>query len=348
MQSLWEHFRQLSFAIFIFLYILAISEFLFRDKIYQKAKKILFISICFLLVFFIGLRPAESDRDWLMYEEYFTTFCTYSYKDILFNNTHRVKEIGYIFLNKIFCESSFRTLMVFVAILSIIPKFYFLYKYSTLTFFSLLIYYSSFLFLRDFTQIRDAIAVSFSVFALLAIFYKKNYFFLIFALLAFLFHRIAVVLFPVGVFLIITKFKYYIWLLFLSPLLYFIKVNYFLKHLPLLPEQLSKYNSLEGGGSLSIILFGLLTVICVLFRIEKINHFDKFLLKLTILGVFFGFLFLHHPVLSRVSYIFLFFCLPLISNVLRGGNMKWRLFLFALFSIGSLYLFINSLSLTLL
>lgn len=316
--------KALFIIIIAILFILSYIE-IFTDKLFKGNKQyfLLYNIIGFLLIAFVGFRPVGSDKDSIMYYKYFNTFCDYTYTQIFLDNPHRVREVGYILLNKIFCKVGFRQVLIIIAILSLVPKLYILYRYSLYPFLALFIYASCFYLLRDFTQIRDALATSFILFSVMILYHQRYIWGLIFILLGSLFHFVSLFFIPIIIFAtFVNKLKYYYILLILSIPFLFIDIDTLLRNI-LLPEQLGKYNQIQGRGSFSIVIF--LILIASMHWIGKKNEFSSFLYKYTILGIIFGLLFYHHAVLFRVVNILAFFAILLYCNSIKNTNLMYKL-----------------------
>lgn len=333
--------RELFAIIIAVLFLLSCIE-IFTDRLSKGNKKhfFLYCIIGFFLLVFVGFRPVGSDKDSIMYYKYFNTFCDYTYTQIFLDNPHRVREVGYILLNKIFCKVGFREVLVIIAILSIVPKLYLLYRYSLYPFLALFIYASCFYILRDFTQIRDALATSFILFSVMMLWHHRYIWGLVLLLLGSLFHFVSLFFIPIIIFAtFVDKLKYYYILLVISVSFLFIDIDRILRNISL-PEQLGKYNQIQGGGSFSIVVF--LIFIAGMHWIGKKNEYSNFLYKYVILGIVSGMLFYHHAVLFRVVNILAFFAILLYCNTIRNINFRYKLGISIIGMILALYICENN------
>lgn len=336
--------RELFAIIIAVLFLLSCIE-IFTDRLSKGNKKhfFLYCIIGFFLLIFVGFRPMGSDKDSIMYYKYFNTFCDYTYAQIFFDNPHRVKEIGYILLNKICCKVGFRHVLVSVALLSIVPKQYLLYRYSSYPFFALYIYISCFYLLRDFTQIRDALATSFILFSVMILYHQRYILGLIFILLGSLFHFVSLFFIPIIIFAtFVDKLKYYYILLVISVSFLFIDINTLFRNI-LLPEQLGKYSEIQGRGSFSIVIF--LVFIASMYWLGIKNDFTKFLYRYVTLGIIFGILFYHHAVLFRIVNILAFFAILLYCNSIQNINLRYKLGISIIGMILVFYIFSQNITL---
>lgn len=298
------------------LFISVIEIFYFKNSIKNlRQYKLIYILLLIFLFFYTGFRPIGSDRDSEMYQQYFYQFQTINYKDVFFNNPHRIKEIGYVILNKLFKDLGFRALLVFVAFLSIFPKGYILFRFTNYPIFSLFLYFSFSFLIRDYTQIRDAVSVSFMLISFLAFFYKKYFLTLFSFLFATSFHYIALVEIPILFFLRFIKKERWYWVLIIISLIYYVSdFTKILYNYIYLPEQLFKYKNINGGGSFSMVFF-LIAVLLIVkkYKLLKEKTYDYYLV--TLLALAFGIAFFNHVALFRMTNFLLFFTILLIANM---------------------------------
>lgn len=313
------------YLIFLLFLTFSVVEFYYYDWLKQR-KKIyigLYILLTFLLILHAGLRGIGIDRDSIMYQEYFMYFSKKSYYDLLFNNDHRVKEIGYLLLNKFFSNKflNFRFLLFFVSSITIGIKSFAFYKYTDRPVFAAFIYLATFFYLREYTQIRDAMAVSFMILTTIFFFKKKYLISFVYFLLATSFHNLALCVYPI---LLMVKYikenqYYYIGIIIAMLFFYFIDYDYILNN-NWIPYQLSKYNMVSGRGSFSILMLGVLGVL--FYKIESLKN-DIFLndcYRLVLLGIMIGFLLFNHPVLLRITSFLMFFSIILMTNFSKFKN----------------------------
>lgn len=334
------HLNSLYFFILLILLLLATIENV--NSYFSKKRNFIFLLLTIVFIAFCGLRPLDFDKDIQMYHSYFDQFCAFSYDEVFFQNPHRVKEKGYIILNKLFCDIGFKGLILFCTILGIGIKALIILRKSNLPFTALFIYVALFLPLREYTQVRDAVASSFLFLAFLLYKDKKYYYSFILFIIAFSFHTMALIYLPVVFLLYILKRDiHYIYLTILGCLLFFLNPTKWLQKIDFLPEQLLKYNNLEGKGSFLILIF---TIAVIWFyhyskQIKKIE-FDpenEYYLKLSYIGLFLGMITIDHPVLSRLSNAIIFFTIILLTKILPSWMNVWSRYLLLLFLLTFYY-----------
>ncbi|WP_312819057.1 EpsG family protein [Kaistella carnis] len=269
--------------IYILSLIFAIVEYQKRDSPYLSSDlyKILYILLTFSIILLCGFKPLGLDRDSIMYQSYFDEFQHITYKEVFFNNPHRVKEVGYILLNKLFVAFGFRSMLIFISVVTIGIKAYLFFKYSKFPFLSNFIYFSFFLVLRDFTQLRDSLAIIFLIVSLISYSHKKYGLSIFCFILALCFHCVALICLQVTLLLRwIPKEKSNYFIIVTGVVLYFIKSLQYVVSLKFLPQQILKYDNYQGGGSFSVIFSGLIVNFLYFYsvklglrdKVSTINH----------------------------------------------------------------------------
>lgn len=337
--------------IYILSLIFAIVEYQKRDSPYLSSDlyKILYILLTFSIILLCGFKPLGLDRDSIMYQSYFDEFQHITYKEVFFNNPHRVKEVGYILLNKLFVAFGFRSMLIFISVVTIGIKAYLFFKYSKFPFLSNFIYFSFFLVLRDFTQLRDSLAITFLIVSLILYSHKKYGLSIFSFILAFSFHFVALIYFPVILFLrFVPKEKSYYLIIVTGVILYFINPLQYFVSLKFLPEQIIKYNYYQGGGSFSVIFLGLIGNFLYFYSVkselvEKSSMlYSSF--RITSLAIFFGFVTISHPVFFRIPNALMFFSIILISNLIVQREIKFQNVAFYSMLLFFVYIFSRSLA----
>ena len=328
------HLNSIYFFILLLLLLFAVFENV--GSYLPKYRNVIFLVLVMAVLWFCGFRPLDFDKDIQMYYQYFNEFCRFSYEDIFFNNSHRVKEKGYVILNKLFCDIGFRGLILLCAVLGVGIKSFIILKESKLPITALFIYTILFFPLREYTQIRDALASSFLFLALILYNDKKYYYSVFLFLIAISFHLVALIYLPVLflIYFIKREIHYYfllgigLVLFLLQPYKWFVKLNF-------LPEQLLRYNDHEGKGSFLILFFAILVLLFyhVSKMMGKINEDSKiiFFVKLSYIGVFFGIITINHPVLSRISNALMFFTIILLTQLIPSWKKFYFKYVFLLF-----------------
>lgn len=112
----------------------------------------------------VALR-GDIDPDYSNYKEIF------DYSKLFLQQGGTEVEIGYLFLNSLVktIGLGFQVIIFIMALLSVVPKAVFFYRYSPNYLFTLLIYFSSIYFLFDFIAIRQAVTLSIFMWSLVYI-----------------------------------------------------------------------------------------------------------------------------------------------------------------------------------
>lgn len=308
--------------VFILLLVTAIFELkCYNSSTYKTYKKNAFIVIIILLISIAGFRDIGSDNDSKMYQAMFNETGNMSYNDLLFHNSGRVKEIGYLLLNKVFNSLGFRTFLLFCATVSLVIKGYLFYRFTRFPFISTFIYFVLFFYLREFTQIRDALATSFILLCLMMYINKRYLYSGLFFFIAISFHSIAIMCIGVIVLWELYKIKSFFCYIFFAMVvalkIYMPGLDYLSN--PMLPSQLTVYltedslRSFNTGYFLPILSLFLLIV----FYISELplkSNFLYFISLLTLVSYIYS---LNHTVLIRVPNILFF------GNIIAIGNTKY-------------------------
>ena len=165
----------------IFYCIIIVGAVLSFTNLNKKAIKMIFAFISVLFFVLIGFRYSGYD-----YTSYLSIF-----EDVKDGNEVFAIEPGFIGL--CYISSTFRILLLIVSLLTIVIQSLFLYKTSDLPIFSLFLLSATFLLPTFMGQIRQGIAIGFVAFALYYYNNKKYYLYILFALIATLFHFSALV-----------------------------------------------------------------------------------------------------------------------------------------------------------
>ena len=332
------------------LFILTLFEFFDKNRTQINSKYYLYsyIITIFFLMLFCGLRVIGIDRDSYMYSIYFEMLKGMTLSQSFFENNERF-EIGYVFFNKIFAGIGFTAMLLFISLITVGIKGYVFFKYSAMPFFSTFIYFCMFFILREFTQLRDALSVTFLILSILLYYQNKKWVSFLMFLLAFSFHIIAIVYLPIIIFLHYFKDKRYYYFLLVSGLIvYFFNPLHYILQFEFFPKRILNYNQIKGGGSLSVIIIGIMALVCYeVFESSKIQSakgLEDFYFKLTILAIFSGLVTIHHPVLSRISNFLMFFAILLLSNKLSSREYKFQTVIFLILLSFSSFFFIKGLN----
>ncbi|MGG5502299.1 EpsG family protein [Myroides odoratimimus] len=324
-------------------YFIFLTSFLFcsfdfspRNSTFNKCVFYLFTTI---LVLIVGFRAVGIDNDSYNYLTMFEMYSTFSISDIL-DSVKSFSDVGYVFINNIVYRlgGDFEVVMLFTALISGGFTYYFLIKRSELVFLSLLFYLSFFILYRDFTQIRYAIAASICFWVVDK--YLKRSFgkCLILFLVAISFHKAAIVILPILVFVYyINNAKIYLILPFLGFLIgksinvlsYFLIFDYSSDHMSIYD------NKTSGGGSWSITLFSYIVVLTI-YLLQKENLTKKYYIyscwKIVALSAFINSVVIEVSIFQRFSYIsfqFLVIVLPIfVLSFKHLLNNRWYIVYF--------------------
>lgn len=124
---------------------------------------------------------------------------------------------------------------------------------------------------------------------------------------------------------LLKKEHYYSILLLFGGLLFFIKPTQWIIYLTLLPDQIMKYNKIQGEGSFLILIFGIIVLLFYHYSKSALRFYSDlelvFFVKLSYISVFFGLITFHHVVLSRLSNALFFFVILLFVRVISFWNI---------------------------
>lgn len=184
--------------IFFFLFIVVI----FNESELPFALRYLFLAVFTLMLTLLAGLRGNIEPDYANYREIF------EYGDVYLKKGGGDVEYGYLVLNSFFRNIGlgFQAIIFFMAILSVVPKAYFFYRYSPNYLFSLLIYFATIYFIFDFIAIRQAVTLAIFMWSLVFVFKKRFFPFLICIALGSLIHLSIILLLP-GYFIFNRKFS---------------------------------------------------------------------------------------------------------------------------------------------
>lgn len=164
--------------------------FLIDLKLDRQTNTFVYVIICTVIIFFVGLR-GNIEPDYENYLYIYNQSASMNYKDFEI-------EPLYLFINKFFGSfgGSFGIIVLLMSILSLIPKFFFFKRYSVNFALSIIIFYCSSLFLFDFIATRQAVAIGFFLYSLQYIEKRKPGLYFLIIFLASLFHISSLILIP--------------------------------------------------------------------------------------------------------------------------------------------------------
>jgi hypothetical protein len=299
---------------------------LFRIGKKTRLKQVLFVSICFLQCFLISAFRYRIGYDYAQYAIGFFKMVVHGFSDM----TYEDWEIGYILLNKIvgLFTAQPGAIMVVTSAISLAGPAYLIAKYSKNAFVSVFLYVNFFLFYLDMNFIRQAIAMSIICFAYGFLRDKKFWRFLLFVLIASLFHFTALYMVPVY-FVCLLKINSRTILLYLFGLFY-----YFMLSDGLLNFVLSKFHA-EYFGSIYIrqglhpeyaafpLFLTLGSVIVSYFIREKTRNLE-ILLHLTLMMGFWQVVMTKHSLFERFSYYTMIFTVLAVPEFILAFKAQFK------------------------
>lgn len=277
----------LSVIIAIFAILLDLNPLKQKNK---ALKFLIFTSVVFFFVLFVGFRDCGFDYDnYRYYHKWLGSF---------WQNNREIfgMEIGYAYLNHIL--PSFRAVFVVMALVTIPLQLYFLYRYSPAPFASLLFYIGVFLYASTMGQYRQALALAIVIWAFTN--YQNKIKFSLLIIVASLFHISALIALLVLVMpKRLCKLKTYILLFILALVINLtagsLFISWFGNLTPFIADKLETY-SIEGEG--------------------MNTGFDRTMLLRIILFIVF---YINRKSISRYEYGDLFFNLYFVSMLMYMG-----------------------------
>ena len=302
-------------------------------------RRIYCIFVAAILILLSGLRHEEIGIDTPMYKYIWDTI-NVSSNSLIETDV----EIGFYYLMKYLKNYiGYQGFLLVVALLSIVPVSFIIYKYSRNVSLSFLFFYSSILFhTLAFAAERQAIAFGFVMVAFHFLMQRKLIYYLICLGLGFLFHRSCMIFLP-SYWLYNIKFdcnyiKYWAIALAIS----FLFSDVFLSYFNSFWRMEYTFYEKGAGGERLFALFCMITIIG-LSQIKKINDNDYETISVPL--ILFSISTLLWPILNinpalyRLQYYFDFFIALYIPNFLSilENNDKWRYLLIVLSGFMMLY-----------
>jgi hypothetical protein len=182
------------YIIFILLFALFCFELIVNKK-YTLIVKIYFFAAGIFLILFAGLRY-KIGIDYASYERIHQIIrsMSWTYTELIDKSKEINQEVGFFVLNIFF--KNFNMMILFIAILSLILKYKFIYEHSKFIFLSLWLYYSMFFIRYEMGLISQTIAVSIVLYSINFIITGRKYRFILTVVLASLFHYTAILFLP--------------------------------------------------------------------------------------------------------------------------------------------------------
>lgn len=315
------------YCIFIISFLLCIFDFIGNDK----TKLFVFSSFVIGVTAIAGLRDVGIDNDSIMYQGFFDSWNKYSYWQLFCGDYSVSREIGYVLLNKtlFILGFDFRSVLVFMSVLSGLLTYSFIYRFSPYPFISLLFYLSFFYLYRDFTQIRYGLCCAFLFWAVFFYFKKKYLFFFSFWLAGILFHKTAFILLLVLPFLTFNKnnYFYYLFPIVCSFGIFFNVALMSFSFLEKYSVTLTYYLHEKTGGGLMLSVLGYLIMILYYYlSADTVKSNYNLYFRLLCLAVGLNLLFIKFSVFQRFDYLFFQFSiilLPILIQQLNVLNKKY-------------------------
>lgn len=290
----------------------------------NKTKLINFMLIlsCFICIAVLTLRNPKVADD------------TYNYYTFFENPYPSFAEYGFFLLAKFvrMFTSNFHIFLLVTSSISIIPFYYLVYKINNNKWVYLFLYHVFLIYIYNFAIIRQSIAMSI---VFLGIFYfnqsektlnQRRFIFLGYILLAFLFHRISVILIPIlfvdNILLNKKRIIYFIVitfiLFFLKDKLLFILFNFFL------PDKLIYLESQTGISSFGIIPFTVFLSVALLYIYQHNWKFEieNIYVKVNYYFIFIALFLYWFPAYGRILQFGYLNIVFLLGNCLNFENFK--------------------------
>jgi len=283
----------------------------FLDLTNFCAKRIVFFCAVLLLVLFAGLR-FEIGTDWSVYYNRFK------------GTDSSMLEPGFELLmsfSKLLSQQFTLTVMLF-GIIGVGIKYKAISSLSPMPFIGLLFYYGYYYYPQEFNQMRQGLATTFCLFAVPSIYKKQNIKFIIFVLIACMFHASAIVfILAYWIHKVLPSKQYVLLILTLVSMIFMfinigeLLIDFILKvalkiiPIPIADERMTSYvkgrYAVPHGfylGSLFLVYFAALFI----YYLNKIDLKEyKIITKIFIFGVIMNFVFNSMSILERLSFFYL-------------------------------------------
>lgn len=338
------------FLILLSLFVV-ISLFAFlEEKFSPKVVNIFFCVLVLVMALFAGLRPDNIDHDYDTYVsmynngEDFTTEITFTLIADFIRNV--VDNVTFLFL--------------LYALVSLTLKGIVIRRLSNLCFLALLMYFSTSYILHDFNQIRAGVATGFMLLGIPYLNAGKRWFYVLFVILATLFHYSAFIL----IFLCFMDYKpmkpwqyaFYGMIIPFCYLAYFLHINvFYMIPIPYFEEKMEAYENLQHTAEaydvnvFNLLLLTKIVIVYFLFfyarLIEKHNQYFPVLLKIEVLSIGAFVLFTEVPIVSfRINELLGVVEIVLFPMLFYAFNPKWVanvIVVLMAFILMMIYLFYN-------
>lgn len=300
--------------------------FVFAYVIKMRKNKSLIISFIPLFILLM-LRDITVGNDTIQYINYFNMFGNMNINQLFLLNFEK----GFVFLCKIlyFVTSNQLIFLSCMSFFSLLGVYFFINKYSKMPWFSIWLFICLGFYGSCFNILRQVIAMNFLLMSIKYLSEKKFQSFILFVLLASLFHKTALIfilLYPISRFEINKL--YFTSLVFFATLFYFF--SDFLTNL-FLQDIFSKYQNsdIESGGGLFFIMLISINVFCYLFGKNNIkrNKVNKIHFQMLNISLLLQMLAFSLPLATRLTSYFFISSIVLIPNVIAYQSKKNKVYL---------------------
>ncbi len=326
---------------YYYIYLLILLFYLIKNK---HTSSIYYIYCCIILFLIAAFRNADIDRDYQGYIFYYNN---------VVNELPVLIEPTFILISKIVNRLADNSLYLFViySLFGVILKFYAINRLTRYRLLSVLIYYSGFYLLYEMTQIRVGVAAGLLLLCIKPIKDKNIYSFMVLAIIAFLFHYSAIVIFPLY-FLNGEKLNNKLYLLSIPAAycIYYSNIQIFtfldLIQMPLIQDKYSIYREAASlDNTINLFNYVLLSrcMLAFLFLwkwklLAKTNIYSVILIKIYLIAIFIYIAFADTPgISSRISELLMVVEIILIPFLLIMIKQKY-IALYIIISIGLAFL----------
>lgn len=281
------------------------------------------ISFFSILLLLLVLRSEAVGRDLTNYEFMFRYYSGMSWSNLFHVHT----EIGYVLMNKIvgLITHDFRWILVINAVLSLVPVavLYSIEIENAALTIALFVTSSNFILL--FSGLRQSIAISLGMIAFLFVRKHNIPLFVLFAVLAFLFHRSAFMLvFMYPIYNLKYKKVWLLWLIPLTGLIMIFNKQIFSLLLNFISD-IYQGTMTSTGAYMMLILVVLFTVVALVIPDEQLMDPDtrgmrNYLILAVLVQVFASL----NPMAMRMNYYYLIFVPLVIPRVLSRTSVRFR------------------------
>lgn len=325
------------FSILLALFILVFTEVFIPNGLDKpKSSEGLYFCLALFLFMFLGFRY-ETGYDYDSYKNFYNGIRLNSLGSI-FSTRYEPGFMTCIYLCKTILKVSYQEFLIFISILSFLPKYRFIKKYSIYPFLALLMYYPGIYLGQDFGQLRQGIAVGFCFLSIQYIYEKAFIKYLLMIILAMSFHYSAILFFPIY---FVTRYdysgKFIISSLICAIVISFVKIDTIIIKVFLLlaPSNISEYFMILVNEQSKKIIFDfgfiirIATITLYMINRDKIKEYDKFyeiIFNIYFIGTILYCLFYSIPVLSsRGLYYYKFLdiiILTIITKFIKQDYLK--------------------------